>query len=115
MRKCILVGLLALLLCGCGAEETFETVSDVWAEETMAKPREVSVKLPGEAAVPAVEGDSGRMYLCKGYEVYIQTLESGDVDGTIQTVSGYTAEDLTVIQTEPDGLHRYEFVWTSAG
>ncbi len=115
MKKCVLVGLLALLLCGCGAEETFETVADVWVTEAAATPREVSVTLPGEAAVPAVESDSGRMYLCEDYEIYIQTMDAGDLNGTIQTVSGYAAEDLTVMETEQDGVSRYEFVWASAG
>lgn len=115
MKKWIVAGLLALMLCGCSAEETFETVADVWVTEAAAEKREVSVTLPGEAAVPAVESDSGRMYLCEDYEVYIQTMDAGDLNATIQTVSGYAAEDLTVMETEQDGVARYEFVWVSAG
>lgn len=115
MKKWMIVGLLALTLCGCGAEETFETVADVWVTEAAAEMREVAVTLPGEAAVPAIESSSGRMYLCEGYEVYIQTMDAGDLNATIQTVSGYAAEELTVMETELDGVSRYEFVWASAG
>ena len=115
MKKTVLVGLLALLLCGCRAEETFETVSDEWIAPVMASPREVSVSLPGEASVPAVESENGRLYLCEDYEVFIQTLDSGDLNATIRTVSGYEAEELTVMETNLDGISRYEFVWTSAG
>ena len=115
MKKTVLVGLMALLLCGCRAEETFEPVSDEWIAPVMASPREVSVSLPGEASVPAVESENGRLYLCEDYEVFIQTLDSGDLNATIRTVSGYEAEELTVMETNLDGISRYEFVWTSAG
>ena len=115
MKKTVLVGLMALLLCGCRAEETFETVSDECIAPVMASPREVSVSLPGEASVPAVESENGRLYLCEDYEVFIQTLDSGDLNATIRTVSGYEAEDLTVMETNLDGISRYEFVWTAAG
>lgn len=115
MKKCWMLGLVALLLCGCAAEETFETVSDEIVQPVMAQPREISVSLPGEASMPAVESDSGRMYLCSDYEIYIQTMDGGDLNATIQTVSGYAREDLTVMETELDGVKRYEFVWTSAG
>lgn len=115
MKKKIIVGLLALLLTGCAAEETFETISDDLVQPVMAQPREVSVSLPGEVSMPAMESDSGRMYLASDYEIYIQTLDRGDLNATIQTVSGYEKDALTVMQTSLDGVDRYEFVWTCAG
>ncbi len=115
MRRWMCVVFVALLLCGCKAEETFETVADVWAEQEKPPVREISVKLPGEAVVPAVESGSGRMYQCQDYEIYIQTLDSGNLDATIQTVTGYSREELTVMETLLEGVSRYEFVWTSAG
>ena len=115
MKKCIVFLVASLLLCGCAAEETFETVADVWVQQEEVQPREISVSLPGEAAMPAVESESGRMYLCEDYEIYIQTMEAGDLNATIQTVSGYSKEDLTVMETESDGVKRYDFVWACAG
>lgn len=115
MKRKIIVGLLALLLTGCAAEETFETISDDIVQPVMAQPREVSVSLPGEVSMPAMESDSGRMYLASDYEIYIQTLDRGDLNATIQTVSGYDKDALTVMQTSLDGVDRYEFVWTCAG
>lgn len=115
MKKKIIVGLLALLLTGCAAEETFETISDDLVQPVMAQPREVSVSLPGEVSMPAMESDSGRMYLASDYEIYIQTLDRGDLNATIQTVSGYDKDALTVMQTSLNGVDRYEFVWTCAG
>lgn len=115
MRKLMLMGLLALLLTGCAAEETFETISDELVQPVIAQPEEILVSLPGETAMPAMESDSGRFYLASTYEIHIQTLEAGDLNRTIQTLSGYGKDALTVMETNLDGISRYEFVWTCAG
>lgn len=114
MKKIILF-VLMMLLCGCTAEETLETVSDDIVKPVMAQPAEIAVSLPGEVSVPTMEGDTGRMYLASDYEIYIQTLDAGDLNATIQTVSGFEKDALTVMETNPDGTDRYEFVWVSAG
>ena len=57
MKKCCLLLVLALLLCGCGAEETFETVADEWAAPAMAQPRQISVRLPDNGVVPVLENE----------------------------------------------------------
>lgn len=114
--KCFLsVLMMALLLSGCKAEETMETIADEWAIPVMAQPKEISVSLPGEAAIPAVEGSSGRIYVCEDYEIVIQTYPSGDLNATIQELSGYSRDDLTIVETVQDGIDRYDFVWASAG
>ena len=115
MKKIVMLLLLALLLCGCTAEETLETISDDIVQPVMAQPREIAVSLPGEASIPTMEGDTGRMYLASDYEIYIQTLDAGDLNATIQTVSGYERDALTVMETNQEGVDRYEFVWSSAG
>ena len=114
MKYGILLLMLTLLLCGCGAEETWETISDQQVE-AMAQPREVQVTLPEEAALPAMEGEGQRLFLGEDYEICLQTLNGGDLDRTIQTLSGYSKEDLTVMETSLDGIDRYEFVWACAG
>ena len=115
MKRMLVFALVMMLLSGCAAEETLETIADDLVQPVMAQPREIAVSLPGEASIPTMEGDTGRMYLAADYEIYIQTLDAGDLDATIQTVSGYSKDSLTVINTESDGIERYEFVWASAG
>lgn len=107
--------LLALLLAGCAAEETLETVADELDIPVMAVPRDVSVRLPGETDLGAVEGSTGRIYLANDYYVTIETLDAGDLDKTIREMSGFHREDLTVLETKEDDVKRYEFVWVSAG
>ena len=115
MKKLFWVLLPLLLLAGCAARETMETLGDIPVEGTAAAPRQVSVNLPDEAAVPTAESDSGRIYLCKDYEIIIQTLEAGDLDETIRTLSGYDRDSLTVMKTRVEGADRYDFVWATAG
>ena len=115
MKKWWVIALLALLLTGCGSEEVMETVADEWVVPVMAQPLQITVDLPGEAAMPVSESDSGRLYLCQDYEIALQTLSSGDLDATLQSVTGYGKEDLTILETLRSGLPCYEFTWTCAG
>ena len=115
MKKYIWMVLLMLLLCGCAAEETYETLSDDLVHPVMAQQRSISVELPGEAAMPAMESDAGRIYLCEAYEIAIQTMAAGDINATVQALSGHDKAQLTVLETEHDGCTRYEFVWAAAG
>ena len=105
----------AQLLSGCAAEETFETVADDWVAPVMAQPREISVRLPDNAVAPVLESDSEQVYLSEDYEIVIETLSSGDLNATVQSISGYGKDQLTVMETQWDGVSRYEFVWVSAG
>lgn len=115
MRRWIGMVAVLLLLCGCGQQEQFETVMDVLDIQQMPAPRAISVDLPGETALPAMESDNGRAYLCNDYEIYIQTMPGGDVDETMEAMSGFKRETLTVLSTVAENAQRYEFVWASAG
>lgn len=114
MKRVWILLVVAVLLGGCGAAETFETVADVPAEASLPEQRTVSVALPEEAGVPAMENDNDRLYVCSGYEVAVMTLPGGDLDGTLRAVSGYGADELTVMKSAVGELTRYEFVWTAA-
>lgn len=115
MKKWWVIALLAFLLTGCGSEEVMETVADEWVVPVMAQPLQITVDLPGEAAMPVSESDSGRLYLCQDYEIALQTMSSGDLNATLQSVTGYGKEDLTILETLRSGLPCYEFTWTCAG
>ena len=115
LKKVWIIFLAALLLCGCGAEETFETVADELVQPVMAQPRQIAVNLPDNAVAPVLESNSEQMYLCQDYEILMEIVDSGDLDATIRRASGYDKSDLTVLQTQSEGIDRYEFVWTCIG
>ena len=115
MKKIWLCLLLPLVLSGCAAEETFETVADDIVQSVMAQPREITVSLPDGAVAPVLESDSEQVYMAEDYEIVIETLSSGDLNATVQAVSGYEKDELTVMETQWGSVTRYEFVWASAG
>ena len=107
---------MALLLSGCAAQETFETLSDDYDISAMAQMQQLQLTLPEDAAVTTMENDeTGKIYLCDGYSVAVQTMQAGDLNKTLRQVTGFSKEQLTVMQTRKDGITRYECVWSAAG
>jgi len=115
MGKLWLLLLCGMIFAGCGAEQTVETIVDEPMVQVSAEPREIYVALPDDSVLPAMESDSGTVYFCKDYDISIQTMESGDLQKTVKTVSGYSPEDLTVVETAVADYIRYDFVWSAAG
>lgn len=116
VKKIAMALLLGLLLSGCGAKETLETVADdIPLQPVLAQPAQISVRLPDNAVSPVLESDTEQVYFCEDYEIAIETRASGDLSGTITAMTGFDPEQLTVMHTSLDGVDRYEFVWASAG
>ena len=114
MKIMILLMTVLGLLSGCSAAETYELVTDEPVQQVSAQPREMHFFLAEETAMPAMETDSGKLYLCGEYDVMSQIFDGGDLERTIRQVSGFSPNDLTVIQTESENVKKTEFVWTSA-
>ena len=114
MKKLLGILLLCLLLCGCG-RQTFETLLDeLPVVATDPGTREVLLAFPEDAAVLTTNGTDG-IYTCGSYTISLQVLPSGDVKTTIHTLSGYDADRLTVLQSDSEGVLRYDWIWTAAG
>lgn len=116
MKKlCLILGM-CLLMTGCAATETFETLGKI-EHESDAAPAMGSVQLvlPEEAAVATLSNDGDEMYECDGYTLMVQTLSSGDIHKTVQSISGFSVDELTVMESQAGGYRRYEWVWTAAG
>lgn len=115
MKKLIVLLLLMSMLVGCGAEETFEVVEDVIPVEPVAAPQQFFVSLPDEAMTPTFQDDSSELYVCQDYTISKQILASGDMEKTVQTLTGQSQEDIQVIKSFYDNCDRYDLVWTAAG
>ena len=113
--KIVAIVLMIGLLTGCGAQETYETIADEVVESVMATPKQIFVDLPGDALAPVLETMGEQVYLSHDYEIVIETLNAGDLASTVEAISGYPMEALTIMNTQRDGIDRHEFVWASAG
>lgn len=108
--------LLSLLLCGCGAEPTLETVEDIIPVEAAAIPQQIYIPMPEEASSPTFQDDTGmEVYLCRGYTVAKQILPSGDLEKTVMQICGQSKENLAIMERMQEEAKRYDFCWTSAG
>lgn len=114
MKKWIAIGLCAFLLTGCAAS-TFETLGDIPHQQVAApSAKKVVLSLP-ENAVQAVWGsEEDIMYVCGDYTLHLQTMDAGDVKGSISRLSGFDPENLTVVESRCGDHDRYEWVWTAA-
>lgn len=114
-RLCWLL-LTAVLLCGCSGEQTVETVCDELLLSAMAPQKELSVKLPTNAAKSVLAAEDGsQLYFCDDYTLTVQTGLAGDLDRTVRELCGYGPQQLTVMETKLGGIKRYDWTWTSAG
>lgn len=116
MKKIVVVLFMALLLTGCSAQQTLETISDAFDVSAMAKTQQIQLSLPEEAAVESMENeDAGKLYLCDGYCVTVQTMDAGDLDRTLRQTTGFSKDKLTVIKTRTGDYSRYDCAWTATG
>ena len=116
MKKYCLILAILLFLSGCSPKKTLETVSDEAVPNVQPEKQQVILTLPDTAASPVIDSkEIGTLYLCDDYTVMLQTLESGDLSGTLRTVTGFPKESLQLLQTRRGEADRYDCVWTAAG
>lgn len=111
----ITVIFLSILLTGCVSEPVFEPVTDDYVIPEAAA-SQIVIALPEDASVTVLtSSENGQLYLCDGYTITVQTLESGDLDSTLRTLTGFGEAELTLMQTQQQGMTCIEAAWTSAG
>ena len=114
MKKIWMLATLMLFLCGCGAQETFETLGQVEQTPVQAAPWQIMFDLPEDAGSPVMESpDSGKLYMCKDYSVMVQTLPGGDLNETFLQCTGFPVSGLQIMRTKEDAIKRYDTVWAA--
>ena len=115
MKRLCWIFLLVFLLCGCTSQKEFETLSDD-VQYSLVEPSDIILDLPEKVAVSVFgDGDGNEIYIANDYTVETYLLPSGDMDKTVLEVTGFLKKDIQIMETESDGIKRYECVWTSAG
>ncbi len=115
MKKLWIILALMMLLSGCSAAPTFETISDDHAGVQTALPGKLRFAIPEDASAQVLQSDAGTVYFCDGYEITVQTFCAGDINSTIQQLTGYTSESITVMETEENNVSTYACAWICAG
>ena len=115
MKKLCLGAMLILMLSGCNAPESYETISDSYIQPQLPQAQQTSMILAEETVQIQQNTGNEKIYLCEDYCVVVQTFSAGDLDATIRSITGYPKDKLTVMERKTDGIDRYECVWVSAG
>ena len=114
--KILSIILMLLMLTGCSAQPTWETVHDDWVDVAAVPAKKITIKLPKEAAAPTLQSEeSGALYACDGYVLMLQTFQGGDMDATMRRLTGFSRDQLTCLQTQSGTTKRYTCVWSSVG
>ncbi len=115
MKKRWFILVLCMLLSGCSAAETVETLGPIQHQQTDAPVMlPVHLSLPSSAAVEAFGGQE-RVYDCDGYTLVLLTRAAGDFHSTVENLSGFTIDRLTIMESKVGDTKRYDWVWTAAG
>ncbi len=115
MKRLCVVILLLVLTCGCAKQTVYETMSDNLQQIT-AEPLDVILDLPDEVAVSVFSnGNGNEIYISNDYTVETYLMPAGDMRKTVLEITGFDMEDVSILQTQADGIKRYECTWTSTG
>lgn len=116
MNRLILIAGLLLLLTGCAAQTTFETVEDVYVQPVSEQTHQMTLALPDNASALTVQSDEGgNLYFCDGYTLSVQVMQSGDLEETLRQTTGFGKDQLQPLQTQYGQVKRYDCVFACAG
>ncbi len=116
MKKLFVCAALALLLCGCAPEQASETVEDVYQPVLEKEAQQVLLEVPIQAGDPVLTNEQGdTLYLWDDYTLTVATRKSGDVTGVIQETTGFTPDQLQLVETSRMEGTQYDCIWTAAG
>lgn len=116
MKKICILLLLGVLLTGCKERGEMETVMDQVLIPERPAAQQMSFYIPDDAAaeVFATEG-SRQIYFCEDFVLTSEIRESGDLHKTMEEITGFEYDQLSVMETKKQNITRYDCVWTVMG
>lgn len=114
MKKLLIGLLLAAMLSGCGVEPVYETIGDVWGQaEPAVSPGRMRVLLPEGAEMEVMDGNGDSFYRVGDWDLWTRVLSGGDINKTLETLSGLDAGCLTVIDHKLGDYQCHETTWSA--
>ena len=116
MKKLMYLLCLVLLLVGCSAEKSYETMGTLSPEPEKAAMMNIKLEVPEDAAAHVMGTEQeGRIYFGADYTLCLQVMYAGDLNQTLQECTGFEREHLDILETKTALYKRYEAVWTGVG
>lgn len=116
-QSMVILIVMILMLVGC-SQPTWETVADSRGDVAVMSRYDseyaVEVQLPQDMQL-LQQMDGWDIYATADgvLEVELRTILASDLDSAVYRLSGFTSEELNILQTEKSGMPEYQFVWTS--
>lgn len=116
MKKLMCLMCLVLLLVGCSAEKTYDTMGTLSPEPEKTAMMKIKLEVPEDAASHVMGTEQeGRIYFGTDYTLCLQVMDAGDLNHTLQACTGFERENLDLLETKTAQYKRYEAVWTGVG
>ena len=115
MKKWMLgiVLLFGVFLGGCRGAESFEVIADNIVELPSAEPAKVELKIPEDGTLTVMSGNDWQCYEGEHYQIILQTYPSGDLNRTLQNITGYDKEHLSVMEISGENIDKYLCAWSA--
>ena len=111
----ILMIVLTILLCGCSEPPSYETLGDLSMDAVEPIAKQICLELPENASIQTIQGSTGKIYLCDGFEIMVETYRAGDLNQTLRNLTGFSKDSLTLVETAQNGIASYSCAWASVG
>ena len=116
MKKLLVLLPMIFLLAGCASQETMETINDDYQVVAIPSAQQIMLDLPENTQSPVLQSqEMGTIYFCDNFFITVQTVQSDDLNDTIRSCTGFSKDQLRVINTKTQDLERYECVWSAVG
>lgn len=116
MKKACMFFLVMVLLSGCGKGKYEVRQAPCGTEVETPAPGVITICVTDEMSTPVMNTQEGdRLYIADNYEVSLQTLAGCSVEETLKNCTGFDRSKLMVIETQKDGMKRYDCAWSAVG
>ena len=122
MKRCVLLlgsVVLLLALAGCQAQVQWETVDDeaVSVSAPASEPYVITFGVPEGTSKQEISNSHQTLYVQKDgdFEILSDVLVASSLDDAVRQVSGFGADELTLVETDQSGMTKYQFAWASSG
>lgn len=105
--------LFGVFLCGCRGGESFEVIADNVGELPVIEPAKVEVKIPEDGTLAVMSGSDWQCYEGENYQIILQTYPSGDLNQTLQNITGYNKDHLSVMEISGENIDKYLCAWSA--
>lgn len=118
MKLAVCLVTLCLVGCSTAQEPVMETIGPEAYQDFGAKPvaAQIHVLVPEQAVSEAIaDGQNGMVYTWEDHTLILQTRDSGNIQATVEALTGQDYDNLTVMSRNKGDLTYYQTVWSATG